>query len=404
MSTITKDAVDKALPTMAGIPIVGEYSVEGQDFKGHGGAIDMNDYRYIHTTKPYGFVPESATVQWVDVQGKDGATRSYLEVDGCYLWTGRYEEALSVIENGKGQSMEIEVTNGQWDDSSESYVINNFIFSALCILGDGVEPAFEDANITAYSLDKDSFKQEFSQMLSELKESLKKEKEVNSMLKDLLEKYSVTMEDLTAKGLVFEEISEDELEAKIQEVLGIEPEVVDPEPTPVDPQPEPVAVDPEPVVDPVVDPEPTPEPVAVDPVVDPQPEPVDAEALNARIEELEGIVETKDAEISAKDVELNSLREFKLGVEKKEHEAKVQTMFSNFQLKEEDVEGLDIHAFSLEEIEEKCYAILGRKMAKKNFSQKKEEGNVRLPLNNEPKEEAPKSNSRYGDLFEKYNK
>lgn len=404
MSTITKDAVDKALPTMAGIPIVGEYSVEGQDFKGHGGAIDMNDYRYIHTTKPYGFVPESATVQWVDVQGKDGATRSYLEVDGCYLWTGRYEEALSVIENGKGQSMEIEVTNGQWDDSSESYVINNFIFSALCILGDGVEPAFEDANITAYSLDKDSFKQEFSQMLSELKESLKKEKEVNSMLKDLLEKYSVTMEDLTAKGLVFEEISEDELEAKIQEVLGIEPEVVDPEPTPVDPQPEPVAVDPEPVVDPVVDPEPTPEPVAVDPVVDPQPEQVDAEALNARIEELEGIVETKDAEISAKDVELNSLREFKLGVEKKEHEAKVQTMFSNFQLKEEDVEGLDIHAFSLEEIEEKCYAILGRKMAKKNFSQKKEEGNVRLPLNNEPKEEAPKSNSRYGDLFEKYNK
>jgi hypothetical protein len=403
MSTITKDAVDKALPTMAGIPIVGEYSVEGQDFKGHGGAIDMSDYRYIHTTKPYGFVPESATVQWVDVKGKDGATRSYLEVDGCYLWTGRYEEALSVIENGKGQSMEIEVTDGTWDDSSESYVINNFVFSALCILGDDVEPAFEDANITAYSLDKDSFKQEFSQMLSELKESLKKEKEVNSMLKDLLEKYSVTMEDLTAKGLVFEEISEDELEAKIQEVLGIEPQVVDPEPTPVDPQPEPIAVDPEPVVDPAVDPEPTPEPIA-DPVVDPQPEPVepqpeqvDVEALKLRITELEG----ENADLTT---EVEDLREFKLGVEKKEHEVKVQTLFSNFQLKEEDVEGIDIHAFSLEEIEEKCYAILGRKMAKKNFS-KKEDGNVRLPLNNEPKnEETPKAHSRYGDLFEKYNK
>jgi hypothetical protein len=410
MSTITKDAVDKALPTLTGIPIVGEYSVENKDFKGHGGAIDMSDYRYIHTTKPYGFVPESATYDWVSVKGKDGATRDYLEVDGCVLWTGRYEEAVSVIENGKSQSMEIEVTDGKWDEKSESYMINNFTFSALCILGDDVEPAFEDANITAYSLNKDSFKQELAQMFSEFKDSLKQEKEVNSMLKELLIKYSITMEELTAKGLVFEEISEEDLEAKIQEVLEIQPEVdpivdpvVDPEldpeqqldqevnpiVDPVDPQVDPAQVDP---VDPIVD-----------PVVDPQEPQVDVDALQARIVELEGDVETKDATISAQDVELNSLRAFKLNVEKVEHESKVQALFSNFQLKEEDVEGIDIHAFSLEEIEEKAYAILGRKMAKKNFS-KEDKGNVRLPLNNEPKDETPEDKEPYGGLFKKYNK
>lgn len=413
MSIITKDAVTKALPTLAGIPIVGEYSEENKDFKGHGGAISMDDYKYIHTTKPYGFVPESATYEWEEIRGKE-----YLTISGCYLWTGRYEEAYSVIENGKSQSMEIEVTDGRWDEQEEAYQIDNFIFSALCILGDDVEPAFEDASVRAYSLDKDSFKQEFSQMLSELKSSLSQEKEVNEMLKSLLEKYSTTMEDLTAKGLNFSEISEDELEVKIAEALGVEvqaevvePEAVEPEAT------EPEAVEPEVVEDPlagvepeatepeVVEPEVTePEVTNAEPVVEPEvvePEAVvepevveptvDVNALQERITELEGQLADYEA-----------LKQFKLDVEKADHEAKVNKMFGDFQLTVEDVEGLDVHAFSMEEIEDKCYAIIGRKMAKKNFS-KKEEGGIKLPVTNQQQEEAP-SDSRYGDLFNKFNK
>lgn len=250
MSIITKNAVDKALPTLRNIPIVGEYSVDAKDFKGHGGAIDMDSYDFIHTTKPYGVVPESATYSWEEVKGNDGTTREYLTIEGCYLWTGRYEEAYSVVESSKGQSMEIEVTEGRWDEEQEAYQIDNFVFSALCILGDDVEPAFENANITAYSLkDKESFNKEFSQMLSDL-ESLPKEKEVNEMLKDLLIKYSTTMEDLTAKGLNFSEISEDELEAKIAEALEVEVIVEGQEPEAVEPE----VTEPE-AVEPIVEPE-----------------------------------------------------------------------------------------------------------------------------------------------------
>src|SRR5690606_1460675 len=111
MSIITKDAVEKALPTLKNIPIVGEYSEEAQDYKGHGGKIDLDTYKYVHTTKPYGVVPESATYEWEEVNGKE-----YLTIHGCYLWTGRYEEAYDVIKNGKGQSMEIEVVDGRWDE------------------------------------------------------------------------------------------------------------------------------------------------------------------------------------------------------------------------------------------------------------------------------------------------
>lgn len=405
MSIINKEAVTKALPTIVGIPIVGEYSEENKDFKGHGGAISMDDYRFIHTTKPYGFVPESATYEWEEVRGKE-----YLTIDGCYLWTGRYEEALSVIENGKGQSMEIEVTDGVWDEEQDAYRIDNFIFSALCILGDDVEPAFEDANIRAYSLDKDSFKQEFTKMLEELKSSIKEnDKEVDGMLKDLLEKYSTTMEELTAKGLDFSTISEDEIEAKIIEVLGFEqePQAEEPqaeEPTaeePVEPQAEePVAKEPieEPTAEEPTEPE-AQEPQAEEPVA--SEEPIEEPVAVEEIEALKGKISELESAISEKDEELKALREFKLEIEKSNHEAKVQELFTNFQLTEEDVKDIEIHSFSVEEIEEKCFAILGRKLASKKFSlEDKSNGGIKVPVDFSKKED--EEDDLYGGLFKKF--
>jgi hypothetical protein len=226
----------------------------------------------------------------------------------------------------------------------------------------------------------------------------------------LLEKYSLTMEDITAKGIDLNEISEDEIEAKIIEVFEIEveaqkvdageeikeeaqPEGEQVEEVPVNEEEQPEVVVEEQPEDDVVEGE---EPEVVEEQAEAVEETVDVEALQARIVELE-------AEITAKDVELNSLREFKLNVEKAEHEAKAQKLFKDFQLTAEDVEGLDVHAFSIEQIEEKCYAILGRKMAsKKNFSKYKEEGNIRINIQSESNQE--EQEKPYGDLFEKFNK
>lgn len=400
MSIITKEAVEKALPTLVGIPIVGEFSEEIKDFKGHGGAIDADTYKYIHTTKPYGFVPESATYKWEEVRGKE-----YLTIDGCVLWTGRYEEAYSIIERGKGQSMEIEVTNGRWNEEEELYQIDNFIFSALCILGDDVEPAFEDANITAYSLDKDSFKQEFTKMLNEFKLSLSQDnkEEVNEMLKELLKKYSVTVEDLTAKGINFNEISEDELEAKIIEVFGIkadepqadEPETNNDEQQDNDNQDDKGGQEPEQLEDN--------EPEAQEPesTNEDGQEPEEPQAQNTEFEAVKRELEELKLKLSAQEDELKSLREFKLNTEKAEHESKVQKLFSDFQLTEEDVKEIEIHNFSVEEIEEKCYAILGRKLAtKKNFSKEDNSNGIKINIsNNSKQEDEPKL---YGGLFEEF--
>lgn len=397
MSIISKDAVEKALPTLKNIPIVGEYSEAIDDFKGHGGAIDLDSYKYIHTTKPYGVVPESATYEWEEVKG-----REYLTINGCYLWTGRYEEAYSVVEKGKGQSMEIEVTDGRWDDEEEVYRIDNFIFSALTILGDDVEPAFEDASITAYSLDRESFKKEFSTMLDELKSSLSQKKEVDSVLKELLKKYSLTVEDLTSKGIKFDEISEDELEAKIIEVFEISDDNQDDNQDNQDDQgsddnnsdnQDDNQNDNQDDSDDNNDDKDD---------NDDQDDKDDKELLKSTIDELEKENHSLNEEVKTLKEEVEELRKFKVNAEKSAHEAKVSEMFSNFQLSEDDVKDIDIHSFSLNEIEEKCYAIIGKKLASKNKKKSfsKSSDGVHLVLGND-KNKSDKD-TPYDSLFEKF--
>lgn len=397
MSILTKDAVEKALPTLKNIPIVGEFNESANDYKGHGGAIDLDSYKYIHTTKPYGVVPESATYSWEEVKGKDGSTREYLTIEGCYLWTGRYEEAYSIIENGKGQSMEIEVSEGTWVETDEAYRIDNFVFSALCILGDDIEPAFEDAKITAFSFDKESFKAEFSTMLSDLETSLSEQEEKEmDLLKELLQKYSLTVEELTVKGIDFNTIAEEELEAKIIEVFEIEVDVDNQENELNNDNDK--ADDNDNDADNVVN--------IVDNVDVENADAIDLDEekinLEAKVKELETELATANEVVTNLTSEIDSLREFKLTVEKTQHEENVNALFANFQLTNEEVEGIDIHAFNLSEIEEKCYSILGRKMAsKKEFSIEKT--GIKLPLLNEMKNEKDNSSS-YDALFEKFNK
>ena len=91
-----------------------------------------------------------------------------------YLWTGQYPEAKRIIEKGNNHSMELDEQSldGSWtyDDKSgmEFFIINDAIFSKLCILGDDVEPCFEGAQITKFSLD-DEFNNKIYALMKEVK-------------------------------------------------------------------------------------------------------------------------------------------------------------------------------------------------------------------------------------------
>lgn len=232
-TNISKEAVGRNIKSIKNIPIVGEFSKENNNFKGHGGTIEIDEYgdlEYIHTTSPIGVIPESANIYWETIKDKKEIEREYLVVDGAYMWN-RYSKQISTLkEDNYGQSMEIEIVNGYWNDDEAYYDITDFIFSALCVLGidkngvGHVEPAFSDAKIITYN--NKGFKDELNEMLNEFKFSLNQEKEVNSLnLEELLEKHSLTLEELKEKGINPDEFeNQDELEAKILESFKEEEE------------------------------------------------------------------------------------------------------------------------------------------------------------------------------------
>lgn len=206
MTSLPKKVIEENLYSIYGIPIVGEwiYKLDGTDEKtwgSHGGRIILDDQgiRYEQTTKPFGFVSKEAAdnASWVTVIEKDGHTENeYLKLSGCILWTDRYEESKSILDKNYGQSMEIEFTKGFYRDD-HYYEAEEFVFSALCILGTNVEPCFESACIGRH-YELDSFKQEFALMLDEYKKTIVKKTEGDNKME--LVKFNSLLSEIKCEG------------------------------------------------------------------------------------------------------------------------------------------------------------------------------------------------------------
>jgi hypothetical protein len=188
-SFITKDVATEMSKTLRGAPIVGYYKEENQDFRDHGDQIiiDEKGIQFECLTKPYGFVSPNAEVWFQKFEDTDDfgnkIVREYLMTTG-FLWTGQFEEAKLAIEQGRPHSMELDkdTLDGYWSENvntkMELFIVNDAIFSKLCILGDDVEPCFEGSSITApnvsanFSKVDDNFKQTLFSMMQDLKFAL----------------------------------------------------------------------------------------------------------------------------------------------------------------------------------------------------------------------------------------
>ena len=188
-TSINKEAASAMAKTLRGAPIVGYYREEKGDFFDHGDQViyDGEGVHFKTLTKPYGFVAPDAEVWFQEFEefneAGESTTRTYMMTTG-YLWTGQYKEAQQLfMEGGKPQSMELDENSlqGFWSKEANSecefFIINDAIFSKLCILGDDVEPCFEGASITAPNISKnfsldDKFKKTLYQMMEELRYTL----------------------------------------------------------------------------------------------------------------------------------------------------------------------------------------------------------------------------------------
>lgn len=228
-SNITREAFENALPSLYNVPILGEWSESIDDFKGHGGKLEISDegIKFIQTTKAYGVIPESCNPRWEN----DDSGVEYLVCDGI-LWTGRYDEAKKVMDNTCNQSMEISVNN--YENIDNSLVIDSFNFTGICILGEDTKPCFPSSRIV-YSLNKDEYVKEFNLMLAEINK-LELEKggiKLEEERRQIIEKYStlkgneqfeaiVTNADLDNKELENQlfSLSVNDLESRIREELS----------------------------------------------------------------------------------------------------------------------------------------------------------------------------------------
>ena len=194
---ITKEVATDMAKTLRGAPIVGYWKQEKEDFRDHGEVIiiDEEGITFECKTIPYGFVAPDAQVWFQEFEDTNdfGETtvREYLMTTG-YLWTGQFEECKSAVESdGKPQSMELDknTVNGHWEVNKRGmdfFIINDAIFSKLCILGDDIEPCFEGAKVSApdvsasFTKVDDTFKQTLFTMMQDLQTALRGGQQMNN--------------------------------------------------------------------------------------------------------------------------------------------------------------------------------------------------------------------------------
>ena len=242
-SYITKEVATEMAKTLRGAPIVGYYKDEKEDFRDHGEKIIFDDegVKFECLTKPYGFVAPDAKVWFQKFEDTDDfgnkVTREYLMTTG-YLWTGQYEEAKLAIDEGRPQSMELddETLDGHWSTNSNTgmdfFIINDAIFSKLCILGEDVEPCFEGSSITApevsttfTKIDED-FKKTLFTMMQDLKHALeggyKMELEDENVETEVTTEVAPVEETVETPETVEETVVNEETEVTTKESISTE--------------------------------------------------------------------------------------------------------------------------------------------------------------------------------------
>ena len=229
LSYFDKWVIEDAISTMKNIPIVGYFMEEEENFGDHEMELSVKNNEIVYTTKtiPIGVIPEGAEFTWETIVDKDGIKREYLVVTNALIWNRDDKMVEALKADDFGQSMEI-VIEQSYNNNGVDYV-DKFYFTALCVLGidkNGagyVQPAFNDAKIQTYAQDdsvlsegiKDMFK-DFKFALNEIQNVNKKE-EIELKLEELLAKFSLTEDELSAKVANYSELTVEEVAEKLEE-------------------------------------------------------------------------------------------------------------------------------------------------------------------------------------------
>lgn len=162
-TSFTKDAINKAIPSIANMPILGyvvdELDDDDKDFKGHEHELRITnkDVKYVYAGQAYGVIPESCNPRWIIKDDGTGVEREYLRVDGL-IWT-KFGDPVDIFTRDVTKNHSVELTDmvcGPKDKDGNTPV-SSFKFDGCCILSTTdpkIQPAMTGSCVTAnFSVD-----------------------------------------------------------------------------------------------------------------------------------------------------------------------------------------------------------------------------------------------------------
>ena len=320
----THDGTVKALPTLKNVPLVTQYDYNTKNLKSHEFEDDGNALTY-----GIGVIAESCQ-QWIEEVEVEGEVKEYL-CSEVLLWK-RQKREYDFIKRHKDLNVSMEVMmNNPKKVKDGSIEVGNFYFTAVTVLGVGVNPAFGEANLVFAKDDT------YEQMMFELNE------------------FENGGSNMPQEG-----------QTQVQEPQTVEPKQV---------------------VEPVQQTEPKVEPKAKEPEVDYKAKLEQLEAEMSRTivdltKERDGLVkqlqEAQDnakAQVETLQSELADLKQFKAQIEKDKLDTERQAILDQFT----DLQEFDEYKELIENLgdmqpsalEDKLYIIAGRK-ARENQKNKKQ--------------------------------
>lgn len=157
-TSFTKDAINKAVPTIRNTPILGyvvdELDEEDKDFKGHEHELRITDkdVKYVYAGQAYGVIPESCNPRWIVKDDGTGIEREYLRVDGL-IWT-KFSDPVDIFTRDGTKDHSVELTDMACGpaDKNGNVPVGSFKFDGCCILSTtdpSIKPAMTGSCVTA---------------------------------------------------------------------------------------------------------------------------------------------------------------------------------------------------------------------------------------------------------------
>lgn len=335
-SYIDKEFAESFIATAIGCPVVGLWDHEKKDF---------TDHTPSDRKRAYGFIPEDPQFAWETSYDYDGVEREYASFN-VVLWTKAFEEANDIISHPLSMEINPDTINGAFMviDGEYCFKFTSAEMLGICVLGYNVEPCFEGASFLSVD-DMREFKRLFK---IDKQQALLSYNTIN-------DKGDTSMEEKEKEMTPVEEFTQIR-----DDDLG-EPEVV--EEVPAEPE-TPAEFTKEDEEESVVEEE-VPEVFSKDEESEPN---EDVEVFQNQITELEQMNKNLNEKINELEDKISNLEKANFELIEyqnnkiKEEKERVIAEYTEI-LSEEEINGIDMTKFSVEDLNDKLAAMAYRKLA-----------------------------------------